>query len=96
MKSGTCIGAMAYTSINGMAAKGHRDASLFLLSKAPSVMLSRPVAGRPVPTDGDVLLGCSVAPGFEFCDFELLDHQAEAALMLMTVAPKLDYLVFNG
>ena len=31
------------------------------------------------PLDNTVLVGCSVAPGFEFSDFELLNAESEQA-----------------
>lgn len=44
-------------------------------------------AAEPV-ADG-VLVGCSVAPGFEYADFELMDPDGEAAARLRAVAPAL-------
>jgi hypothetical protein len=38
---------------------------------------------------GGVLVGCSVAPGFEYADFELMAPDGEAASRLKAVAPAL-------
>lgn len=38
------------------------------------------------PVSGTVLVGCSVAPGFEFSDFTLIDSDAKAAERLNSVA----------
>ena len=43
---------------------------------------AEPVAGR-------VLVGCSVAPGFEYTDFELMDLHGEAARRLAVLAPEM-------
>lgn len=39
------------------------------------------------PISDTVLVGCSVAPGFEFSDFELIDPNSEDAKLLISVAP---------
>ena len=41
------------------------------------------------PMGGGVLVGCSVAPGFEYADFELMDPDGEAVARLKAVAPEL-------
>ncbi len=39
------------------------------------------------PLNGPVLVGCSVAPGFEFADFTLIDRMSVEALTLMGIEP---------
>jgi hypothetical protein len=34
-------------------------------------------------------VGCSVAPGFEFLDFELIDPDSDTAKLLDNIAPEL-------
>jgi uncharacterized protein len=41
------------------------------------------------PVSDTVLVGCSVAPGFEFSDFELMDPDSGTAHLLESVAPEL-------
>jgi len=41
------------------------------------------------PLSDTVLVGCSVAPGFEFSDFTLIDPNSEEAKLLISVAPDL-------
>jgi uncharacterized protein len=41
------------------------------------------------PTGDTVLVGCSVAPGFEFSDFELMEADSEEATRLIAVAPEM-------
>ena len=41
------------------------------------------------PLAGPVFLGCTVAPGFDWDDFELIDAQPEQATMLRNLAPHL-------
>jgi len=41
------------------------------------------------PIAGTVLVGCSVAPGFEYTDFELMDPESEYAQRLLSLAPEL-------
>ena len=41
------------------------------------------------PINDTVLVGCSVAPGFEFADFTLIDPDAELTRQLLTMAPEL-------
>jgi len=45
------------------------------------------------PISGEVLLGCSVAPGFEFEDFELIDPDSEEAYLLLSLDTSLTKLV---
>jgi len=46
-----------------------------------------------VPVDGRVLVGCSVAPGFEFADFELLGPDDDRARRLLALRPDLAQLL---
>lgn len=46
-----------------------------------------------VPMAHRVLVGCSVAPGFEFSDFELIDPESATAKQLLTINPELSRLV---
>jgi uncharacterized protein len=39
------------------------------------------------PISDEVLVGCSVAPGFEFSDFTLMDSNSPAAVLLVSTAP---------
>ena len=39
------------------------------------------------PVSDEVLVGCTVAPGFDFADFTLLDSAAEDAKRLVATAP---------
>ncbi len=41
----------------------------------------------------DVLVGCSVAPGFDFADFELIEPTSETARRLAAIAPGLRHLI---
>jgi uncharacterized protein len=41
------------------------------------------------PISEAVLVGCSVAPGFEFSDFKLMDHNSAEAKILVSVAPEM-------
>ena len=41
-----------------------------------------------MPIAGTVLVGCSVAPGFEFADFSLIDPDSDQAKLLLSVAPE--------
>lgn len=45
------------------------------------------------PLGEKVLVGCSVAPGFEFQDFTLLHNSIEHANLFKNAHPKLDHLV---
>ncbi len=45
------------------------------------------------PIDDHILVGCSVAPGFEFDDFELIDTQSETAKHLLTIDASLSHLM---
>ncbi len=46
------------------------------------------------PLGGPVLVGCSVAPGFEFADFSLIDVESPEAELLLVTAPHLAGLIF--
>lgn len=46
-----------------------------------------------VPIDGKVLVGCSVAPGFEYPDFELMDPAEEMGKRIIESYPELIKLV---
>jgi predicted cupin superfamily sugar epimerase len=41
------------------------------------------------PISGTVLVGCSVAPGFEFADFTVIDRHSEEARRLIALAPEM-------
>lgn len=41
------------------------------------------------PISGEVLMGCSVGPGFEFSDFTLIDPDSEESKRLIAMAPEL-------
>lgn len=41
------------------------------------------------PITDPILVGCSVAPGFEFSDFTLIDSASEEAKLLVSIAPEL-------
>lgn len=41
------------------------------------------------PLADTVLVGCSVAPGFEFADFTLIDPESETVKLLASMAPEL-------
>ncbi len=41
------------------------------------------------PISDTVLVGCSVAPGFEFADFTLIDPGSEEAKLLASIAPEM-------
>ncbi len=45
------------------------------------------------PVSGEVLVGCSVAPGFEFADFSLLEQDSVDARKLLSVAPELQRFI---
>ena len=45
-----------------------------------------------VPMKDRVLVGCSVAPGFEFEDFELIDANSDIAQQLLRIDPSLSKL----
>jgi hypothetical protein len=47
------------------------------------------------PIGGTVLVGCSVAPGFEFDDFTLMEPSSDAARTLLTAAPELERFVID-
>ncbi len=46
------------------------------------------------PVSDTVLVGCSVAPGFEFSDFTLMDPNSTKSKRLLSVAPEMDRLLF--
>ena len=39
------------------------------------------------PLDEQVLVGCSVAPGFEFTDFEMMEPESDPARLLLSMDP---------
>ncbi len=41
------------------------------------------------PITDPVLVGCSVAPGFEFSDFTLIDPDSEEAKLLVSISPEM-------
>ena len=41
------------------------------------------------PVSEKILVGCTVAPGFEFSDFELIDPDSRAAEQLISIAPEM-------
>lgn len=41
------------------------------------------------PLEDAVLVGCSVAPGFEFSDFSLIEEESSEAIQLMKIAPEM-------
>ena len=41
------------------------------------------------PISDTVLVGCSVAPGFEFSDFTLIDPNSNEGKLLLSIAPEL-------
>ncbi|MEO0870034.1 MAG: cupin domain-containing protein, partial [Cyanobacteria bacterium J06642_11] len=45
------------------------------------------------PMKDRVLVGCSVAPGFEFEDFELIDAASSVAKTLLKIDPGLSHLI---
>jgi predicted cupin superfamily sugar epimerase len=50
-------------------------------------------AAEPI-ADG-VLVGCSVAPGFEFADFTLIDPASGEGALLMAIAPELQKFILS-
>lgn len=46
-----------------------------------------------VPLKDRVLTGCSVAPGFEYSDFEIIDPKSDAAKRLMSMDQSLSRLI---
>lgn len=46
-----------------------------------------------LPIGGPVLVGCSVAPGFEYTDFTIIDPSGEKARRLLEIHPHLARLV---
>ncbi len=49
-----------------------------------------------VPIEDTVLVGCSVAPGFEFQDFEMMKPTSDDAIHLFRVRPELKRLVIDA
>lgn len=45
------------------------------------------------PLGNQVLVGCSVAPGFDFVDFELIDPESPAAKQLQSLNPEITDLI---
>ena len=45
------------------------------------------------PMDGPVLVGCSVGPGFDFADFELIDPASETAARLQQGDPAMNRFI---
>lgn len=45
------------------------------------------------PISDTVLVGCSVAPGFEFSDFQLIDSNSREAKWLVSAAPEMDKFI---
>lgn len=45
------------------------------------------------PIADSVLVGCSVAPGFEFADFTLIDPESKEAAQLISIAPELSRFI---
>jgi len=45
------------------------------------------------PVAGAVLLGCTVAPGFKWEGFEMIETQPEAASRLLSLAPELGHFI---
>jgi predicted cupin superfamily sugar epimerase len=48
------------------------------------------------PAGDAVLVGCSVAPGFEFSDFQLMDAESDDADRLVAAAPEMARLIYPG
>jgi hypothetical protein len=48
------------------------------------------------PINGKVLLGCSVGPGFEFEDFELIDPESDVANRIVRSQPELSSMVSSS
>ncbi|MFB2918514.1 cupin domain-containing protein [Aerosakkonema sp. BLCC-F2] len=48
-----------------------------------------------MPIQDSILVGCSVAPGFEFANFELLDSTSKEAQLLCSIAPDLHHLILS-
>ena len=45
------------------------------------------------PLEGDVLVGCSVAPGFEFDDFLLIESESNVAKRILEKLPELSVFI---
>ncbi|AKS43376.1 cupin domain-containing protein [Wenzhouxiangella marina] len=48
------------------------------------------------PMDGPVLMGCTVGPGFDWEDFEMIDAQPALGRALLALAPELVHLIEPG
>ena len=48
------------------------------------------------PMGDFVLLGCSVGPGFEFDDFDLIDPESEQARQIQALNPKMSKFIVAG
>ncbi|MFW6245667.1 MAG: cupin domain-containing protein, partial [Fibrobacterota bacterium] len=48
---------------------------------------------RIEPLSGEVLVGCTVAPGFEFADFTLMGARSPEARKLVSVDPRMSKLI---
>lgn len=48
------------------------------------------------PISDEVLVGCSVAPGFEFSDFTLMDSNSAEAELLISIVPEMARFVSPG
>lgn len=70
-----------------------------ILSAAGNCFCSVIPAGRwqaAEPIGGPVLVGCSVAPGFEFSDFSLIDTESREAELLISIAPEMAGFILPG
>jgi predicted cupin superfamily sugar epimerase len=47
------------------------------------------------PVSDTVLVGCTVAPGFEFSDFALMDAKSKEAELLIAAAPEMDRFIYK-
>lgn len=47
------------------------------------------------PLSGEVLAGCSVAPGFEFSDFTLIDTESDEARRLLYMMPEMKKFIIS-
>jgi uncharacterized protein len=45
------------------------------------------------PIADQILVGCSVAPGFEFADFTLIEPSSTEGTLLMAIAPELQKFI---
>ncbi len=56
-------------------------------------VVPRGVWQAAVPIDDDILVGCSVAPGFEVEDFEMLEPTSEDAVRLCLLNPEMKQMI---